>query len=340
MSVIEYFGHFGKDGRVVSSTSVTIECPSCRIRRNVRYADYAKRGDRCQVCSRLGPPVYEDEVLRQFPNIIEIVKRGSRGDIVGESVVLVSCANCPRLLQIPFKEIKHDYRCKGCSNSNNYKIRKPKKRVLPDFIVGYDENTLGVNGAIIWKTVVYTKCAKCNFVSKKLMKSVEFQDSINQPCLSCLHSKTWENEDFRKKMHELGILRGKLSGLHIDVKAAMLEYGIAGFESEQWAERSIRVDELNKELGIVLEAYGDWWHLNPRKFNANDEIFRENKHILVGEIWERDRLRIKKLTDHGYAVYIIWEMDFRADPERSIQEFAEWLDDLASIKTGPLFTTA
>lgn len=67
---------------------------------------------------------------------------------------------------------------------------------------------------------------------------------------------------------------------------------------------------------LIIEYFGDFWHMNPKKFLENDI----NKVLKIPSktIWDRDKRKIEYLKNLGYDVLIIWESSWKKD--RSLQE--------------------
>lgn len=70
-------------------------------------------------------------------------------------------------------------------------------------------------------------------------------------------------------------------------------------------------DIFIKELNLIIEYNGDYWHCNPIKYNPN--YIHPHKKKLASQIWEDDKVRIDKLKSYGYNLEVIWEKDFIDD---------------------------
>lgn len=81
---------------------------------------------------------------------------------------------------------------------------------------------------------------------------------------------------------------------------------------ERW-----NVDILIDEKRLIIELFGDWWHMNPQKYKA-DDIHKLTKKT-ASQIWDRDTRKIDYLQTLGYHVEIIWELDWRLDKEACIE---------------------
>ena len=117
--------------------------------------------------------------------------------------------------------------------------------------------------------------------------------------------KKWLNPKSRSKVSER-------------LKNEMIKNGVYdGFESEQVFHGFIP-DEINHELKIIVEMYGDLYHCNPRKYK-NPDLYLKTIRRTVGEQWERDRRRLGCFYKHGYTVVIVWEKDFYNNSAKQIE---------------------
>ena len=81
-------------------------------------------------------------------------------------------------------------------------------------------------------------------------------------------------------------------------------------------------DMIALNEGVVIEFFGDYWHANPKKYTSDDNI----RGKLVQEIWDRDEKRIKQLEGLGYQVQVVWESEFKDDPEYIVKRISTYLN--------------
>jgi G:T-mismatch repair DNA endonuclease (very short patch repair protein) len=74
----------------------------------------------------------------------------------------------------------------------------------------------------------------------------------------------------------------------------------------------------------VIEFFGDYWHANPSVYMADHVIARKKK--TAKQIQLEDAERIAKIEAAGYQVKIVWEREYRRNPEKVIQECKEFLN--------------
>lgn len=133
----------------------------------------------------------------------------------------------------------------------------------------------------------------------------------------------WENVDEETKNRIIKALTKNRSRSLISDKLTqdMKDSGITGFESEQIFHGFIP-DEINHELKIIVEMYGEVYHCNPRRYK-DPNLFLKIIGRTVGQQWKRDRIRLACFYKHGYTVIIVWEKDYRNDPKKQLERIRD-----------------
>lgn len=73
----------------------------------------------------------------------------------------------------------------------------------------------------------------------------------------------------------------------------------------------ICVDLYIKDINMVIEFYGDYWHRNPQIYDINDDV--------VKKIHDYNKRRVDKLINKfNVSILIIWENDYRKDKLKTI----------------------
>jgi len=78
-----------------------------------------------------------------------------------------------------------------------------------------------------------------------------------------------------------------------------------------------KVDILIKELNLIIEFNGTYWHCDPRCYEP--EYLNKKKNKLAKDIWLEDAERIKNLEELSYNVKVIWELDYEVDKFETIK---------------------
>ena len=112
------------------------------------------------------------------------------------------------------------------------------------------------------------------------------------------------------------------SKLHDDIKEALVENGFVDFVSEYKVGKYI-VDEVDQGRQLILEVYGDFWHANPNKYNASDEMNFPSGKMRAECVWDKDNARIDFLKSNGYQVIIIWESEWKSDKNGCINRLRQ-----------------
>ena len=124
----------------------------------------------------------------------------------------------------------------------------------------------------------------------------------------------WENYPEETRNHIVSSLaaskdcgRSKLSE---EFKQQLIAHNLYdGFTSEEVFHGFVP-DEINHDLKIIIEVYGDVYHCNPRKYN-NPDLFVTAIRRTVKEQWKRDEKKLASYYRNGYSVIIVWEYDIR-----------------------------
>lgn len=74
----------------------------------------------------------------------------------------------------------------------------------------------------------------------------------------------------------------------------------------------------------VVELFGDYWHMNPNKYPPT--FINASSKLMASIKWEKDKVRLQKIQDLGFEVKIVWEHDFKQDPDKIIKECVEFLN--------------
>lgn len=79
-----------------------------------------------------------------------------------------------------------------------------------------------------------------------------------------------------------------------------------------------------KHRNKVIEFNGDYWHANPNKYN--ESWINTTINLSAKDIWEKDSIR-NDIISKDYDLLIIWEYDYKNDPEGTLQKCIKFLND-------------
>ena len=89
------------------------------------------------------------------------------------------------------------------------------------------------------------------------------------------------------------------------------------------------VDYYDKTLNIIIEFYGDFFHLNPKIYDANFIQFKHHeKAILAKNRWQHDKERIDDIQQTlNCKVIIVWEYTYKNDKKGTINSLIQMINN-------------
>lgn len=73
-----------------------------------------------------------------------------------------------------------------------------------------------------------------------------------------------------------------------------------------------RVADFRFANGTILEVYGTFWHCDPR-------VYAEPVSVIQERHWRDDQERARLYDGNGLRWAVVWEQDFRTDPDAAMQ---------------------
>ena len=169
-------------------------------------------------------------------------------------------------------------------------------------------------------------CAKEAYVGNSLLYFIEkygeemgtlkYKQLINKKSFLCKTYSDISQQLFKALDKKLGKF-AKLSRW----EKKNFEYEL--FINQDNINRIIKVDYyLN---GKIIEFNGDYWHANPSLYNAESILNTKNGQMLAKTIWKKDKRRYDALTKLGYKLHIVWECDYKNNPNKTIEDCIRFL---------------
>ncbi len=78
------------------------------------------------------------------------------------------------------------------------------------------------------------------------------------------------------------------------------------------AMKNIWVDCYHKPSKKIIEFYGEYWHASPHKYVSESVVMGSKT---AADIWAKDAIREQHLRDSGYKLLVIWEHEYRENPD-------------------------
>lgn len=89
------------------------------------------------------------------------------------------------------------------------------------------------------------------------------------------------------------------------------------------------LDFYDKGKNLVIEFLGDYWHANPKIYDAEAVFSRSKTPVLAKQIWKYDSQRKNKICKMlNNPIYIeVWESDWKENPDKVIEEILKYYID-------------
>ena len=142
-------------------------------------------------------------------------------------------------------------------------------------------------------------------------------ERYNVKCIFTLDEqiKNRENiclEKYGKTSFELmreGLKKMKKSGIEVKIGNLLIDNNIK-FETQYdvyYENKKFKTyDFYLKDFNLLIEADGDYWHVNPTKYDENNVLTETQKQKL-----ENDKFKNKLAKDNGYNLIRFWESDIK-----------------------------
>lgn len=109
-----------------------------------------------------------------------------------------------------------------------------------------------------------------------------------------------------------------VSFLYLPKNSELLLEKIGGF---------YKYDFCIPELKFIIEFNGDVFHGNPQLFNESDCPNPFDKTITAKQMWSNDKVKIDLAKSKGFDVMVIWERDYRNDPEAIVESIIKTISE-------------
>lgn len=152
-----------------------------------------------------------------------------------------------------------------------------------------------------------------------------FTERINTPERIAKISETskalWQTPEYVKKVlgqakNKNVSVNGHKMNMPESVIASMLNNLGIMWEYEQpikVGKKTYIPDFILEDKKTIIEVFGDFWHANPKNYDADDLVFSTKR---AKDVWEKDTIKKQALESVGYRVYIIWQDDINSQYDK------------------------
>lgn len=68
----------------------------------------------------------------------------------------------------------------------------------------------------------------------------------------------------------------------------------------------------------IIEYHGDYWHCNPQKYD--ESYYHKRLKMSAKTKWELDNIKKQHAVSKGYEYLVVWESDYKQNPQKVIDE--------------------
>lgn len=317
----------GNRNAVTNQSTVLVCCSVCQDEFEARFDSVKESEERagrkwtCFDCARLlltNEIVYPEDV----PELVEVNvdTLGNCGQLMTKTKIIISCLGCERPFSTDWGIYQRTKKCHGCISIDKSPAAEEVEDRYGVVVLTHKQ------GKVRLKDKLRAKCEGNGCQAQVNTNFAAYLDALNDfgnyKCSSCRLVDSWNRPDSSFITKSSG-LTTYMSSPHRRIKELLVEHTIKGFESEQWIGRK-RVDELNRDLSLVILVQGTYWHADPRIYDGNNLMY---DGLTAQGIWDRDRQYIEDLEHLGYSVLEVWEDDINSDPYGVIDDIKQWIDE-------------
>jgi len=162
----------------------------------------------------------------------------------------------------------------------------------------------------------YINLKKGHSIESYIAKGLSYEESMR--CSREFYSKRRNYSQISQKLFDM--IKDQIGENGLYYKNLNYEYQV----------NRCNVDFFDKQSGTVVEFLGNFWHADPRKYTGSDLIYDKPAAF----VWLDDKLRFNKIRNHIKVerLFIVWEDEFRFNPEETVKLITECLQYYRSEK--------
>lgn len=234
------------------------------------------------------------------------------------------CKNCNNIIRTQKSKIDNtEYcsrKCLGKSKSNNGTISVTCENCSKKFTRIKSQvkgnNLCSIKCRSEWNA---NKCKDveltCNICDCKYTTKFIYKDKSKTCSKKC--GAKWKSHLAKTVLNEQYIQRGINSVLKMKkydtkpeliVEEELIKNNINYIKQYKICNKYL-VDFYLPEKNIIIEVFGDYWHVNPRIYGEGRKPLNKYQMDKI----KKDELRINNIKMNGYDLYILWEFDIIND---------------------------
>lgn len=114
-----------------------------------------------------------------------------------------------------------------------------------------------------------------------------------------------------------------VSKLERDIFSALQERFTRSLKPQHCIDGKFVYDICDLKSRKIIEVNGTYWHADPRVYSSVNMLVCNG--LTVSAVRERDVAKLEHAKKFGYDVFVVWEIDWHADREATIQKMLTFL---------------
>lgn len=235
------------------------------------------------------------------------------------------------------KKIRKEVECTLCNNNfflrpseinenNNFCSREcysnyRKKEYKKEKIYNYQD--------------IKVKCTCCDNIFKTYKWKIGNNKNLfcSKKCYYKHRKDNYNELYYNRKMND----SRKETTIERKVRKSLERLGIQ-FEQEFGFARKYFIDFYLYNQNIMIEVYGDYWHVNPEKYDIykKDKTKKKMNNYQEKAI-QKDLSKENFIKSKGYNLLILWESDIKNEEEDIDNKILSFLESATTTCNAPLF---
>ena len=125
----------------------------------------------------------------------------------------------------------------------------------------------------------------------------------------------------RHKKFDLDIISTNTSSYERELEIWLVDQNIIFEHPNRTQIKPYELDFYLPDYNIGIEFQGDYWHMNPLIYEANDLNTKMN--LYAYQIWERDNRKLQRCKEISLHLLQIWESDWNTNKDKIKNEIFE-----------------
>ena len=164
-------------------------------------------------------------------------------------------------------------------------------------------------------------------------KLLEFKRSSSPFTSEFWKKRGYSDDNARKKALSFHIMGGVaacsslhnkfVSKLECDIFNQLQTRLLRPIKQQHSINKKFVYDICDLKSKKIIEVNGTYWHADPRVYSSDDMLVCNG--LTASAVREKDFIKHEYAKNHGYEIFVIWEIDWHSNKEAAVQKMLEFL---------------